>query len=95
MKKSTLTLLTTATLILNGCDSDSHDDNAEMPTSQLRVTHASADAPLVSILMDGDVVSGLSNVDYQQGSPLLNVDSGSHDLIVRGLLANDTTADVI
>ncbi|WP_318402285.1 DUF4397 domain-containing protein [Photobacterium leiognathi] len=95
MKKSTLTLLTTATLILSGCDSDSHDDNAEMPTSQLRVTHASADAPLVSILMDGDVVSGLSNVDYQQGSPLLNVDSGSHDLIVRGLLANDATADVI
>ena len=95
MKKTTLTLLTTAALILNGCNSDSHDDNAEMPTSQLRVTHASADAPLVSILMDGDVVSGLSNVDYQQGSPLLTVDSGSHDLIVRGLLANDATADVI
>ncbi|PSV32064.1 DUF4397 domain-containing protein [Photobacterium sp. GB-72] len=99
MKKTTLTLLTTAALILNGCDSDSHDENetkqAEMPTSQLRVTHASADAPLVSILMDGDVVSGLSNVDYQQGSPLLPVNSGSHDLIVRGLLANDATADVI
>ncbi|PSV30552.1 MULTISPECIES: DUF4397 domain-containing protein [unclassified Photobacterium] len=99
MKKTTLTLLTTAALILNGCDSDSHDENetkqAEMPTSQLRVTHASADAPLVSILMDGDVVSGLSNVDYQQGSPLLTVNSGSHDLIVRGLLANDATADVI
>ncbi|KJF94277.1 hypothetical protein UB33_09055 [Photobacterium angustum] len=95
MKKTTLTLLTTAALILNGCNSDSHDDNAEMPTSQLRVTHASADAPLVSILMDGDVVSSLSNVDYQQGSPLLTVDSGSHDLIVRGLLANDATADVI
>ncbi|KJG16620.1 DUF4397 domain-containing protein [Photobacterium angustum] len=95
MKKTTLTLLTTAALILNGCNSDSHDDNTEMSTSQLRVTHASADAPLVSILMDGDVVSGLSNVDYQQGSPLLTVDSGSHDLIVRGLLANDATADVI
>ncbi|EAR55008.1 Uncharacterized conserved secreted protein [Photobacterium sp. SKA34] len=43
----------------------------------------------------GDVVSGLSNVDYQQGSPLLTVDAGSHELIVRGLLANDATDDVI
>ncbi|MGR5304900.1 DUF4397 domain-containing protein [Vibrio mediterranei] len=87
-----LSLFASAATFLAGCGSDSHDSP---PTSQLRVTHASADAPQVSILLDGAVASGLSEVDYQQGSGLITVDAGNHDLIVRGLLAGDTTADVI
>ncbi|MGX9520003.1 DUF4397 domain-containing protein [Vibrio mediterranei] len=87
-----LSLFASAATFLAGCGSDSHDST---PTSQLRVTHASADAPQVSILLDGAIASGLSEVDYQQGSGLITVDAGNHDLIVRGLLAGDTTADVI
>ncbi|SEG29095.1 DUF4397 domain-containing protein [Vibrio hangzhouensis] len=92
MKTIKISLVAAAAITLFGCGSDSNDST---PSSQLRVTHASADAPKVSILMDGAIVSGLDKVDYSQGSGLLTVDSGDHDLIVRGLLAGDATADVI
>jgi hypothetical protein len=92
MNIKTSLILTTAAVVISGCNSSSSSDEA---SSQLRVTHASADAPFVSILLDGAIVSGLDKVDYQQGSGLIGIDSGSHDLIVRGLLAGDATADVI
>ncbi|MGR5222579.1 DUF4397 domain-containing protein [Vibrio parahaemolyticus] len=92
MKTIKISLVAAAAITLFGCGSDSNDST---PSSQLRVTHASADAPQVSILMDGAIVSGLDKVDYSQGSGLLTVDSGDHDLIVRGLLAGGATADVI
>ncbi|MCJ2375360.1 DUF4397 domain-containing protein [Vibrio sp. ZSDZ34] len=98
MKFKTLSCVTVTALVLGGCNSSSDDNVANVfgiDDSQIRVTHASADAPLVSILLDGAVVSGLDKVDYQQGSGLLGLGSGSHDLIVRGLLAGGATTDVI
>jgi hypothetical protein len=96
MKIIKISLIAAAAMTLFGCDGDSNSDNTHSgPTAQLRVTHASADAPEVSILMDGAIVSGLAKVDYSHGSGLLTIDSGDHDLIVRGLLAGEQTADVI
>ncbi len=84
MKTIKISLIAAAAMTLFGCDGDSNSsNNFSVPTAQLRVTHASADAPKVSILMDGAIVSGLDKVDYSQGSGLLSVDSGDHDLIVR------------
>ncbi len=103
MKTITYSLIAVSALALGGClNSDDDDDNnsdgqapEEPSSSYLRVTHASSDAPLVSISLDGTVVSGLGMVDYQQGSGLLAVDPGTYAVAVDALLPGDSSATVI
>lgn len=59
------------------------DDGATEPvtTAQLRVVHASPDAPNVDVLVDGAVA--LTNVPYRTASPYLDVPAGERNLRVR------------
>ncbi|PSW06785.1 DUF4397 domain-containing protein [Photobacterium lipolyticum] len=91
MNAYSLGLMFGATTLLFGCN-DSNSDNAQ---SKIRVTHASADAPLVDIKLNGTTVDGLSLVDYQVGSGLISLDSGAYDVSVEALLAGDASAEVI
>ena len=77
-----------ASVALAGCDDD--EPNAPAATAQLRVVHASPDAPNVDVLVDGAVA--LSNVPYKASSSYLAVPSGSRNLRVR---ATGTTTVVI
>ena len=61
-------------LFLIGC-SDDDDDNVVQPTPEpdptfanVRVIHASSDAPLVTITANDAVLNDLENVDYQTAS---------------------------
>ncbi|GAL04409.1 hypothetical protein JCM19237_1081 [Photobacterium aphoticum] len=83
-----LSLAVISAVLLVGCN----DDN---DTAKLRVTHASSDAPLVAVKLNGDVVDALAEVDYQQASPFLAVDSGTYDVAVDALLPADETLEVI
>ena len=72
---------------LAACDSD--DDPSFIlelapETFNLQVLHASADAPLVNVLVDGDTV--LENVDYKVGSGQLGLTTGSYSIAVEGIL---------
>jgi uncharacterized protein DUF4397 len=80
LKKPTLALTLLATLAVSACDDDS-DVTAPATTAQLRVVHASPDAPNVDVLVDN--TAALTNVAYKAASTYLQVPSGSRNLKVR------------
>ncbi len=59
----------------------------------LRVTHASADAPTVNVIANGDAL--LNNVDYQTASARLAVAAGNYAVRVEANLPGAMSADVI
>ncbi|GMM66908.1 hypothetical protein MTsDn1_02020 [Alteromonas sp. MTD1] len=82
-------------LFLIGC-SDDDDDNVVQPTPEpdptfanVRVVHASSDAPLVTITANDAVLNDLENVDYQTASARFEVVTGSYDIGVTGILPGD------
>lgn len=75
--------------LLAACGSDS-DDNA---TSSLRIFHASADAPLVNIWLDGK--EALTGVDYQQSSGRLMLPAGVHTVQIEAILPSGDTLTVL
>ncbi|KHT61993.1 hypothetical protein RJ45_19740 [Photobacterium gaetbulicola] len=93
MKAKSLTLAVVSALALAGCPIT--DDDDPVATSKLRVTHASSDAPLVAINLNGKTVAGLEMVDYQAASGLLSVDSGTYEVAVEALLTGEDTLEVI
>ncbi|MGR5285369.1 DUF4397 domain-containing protein [Vibrio maritimus] len=86
-------VIAAAAITIAGCGSDS--DHPSNPTTQVRVTHASADAPLVNIKANGAILSGLTDVDYQQGSGLITVDSGTYDLSVEAIGTDGSASEVL
>ena len=76
------TMVVGATIFTAGCGDNGH--------AQLRVVHASPDAPNVDVLVDGKTV--LTNVAYQAASNYLTVSAGSRKIEVR---ATGTSQDVI
>ena len=76
-------------LSLAGCNSSSSKD----PTSELRVLHASPDAPKVNVIAGGEAV--LEGVDYKIGSGYLTVPEGTLTVAVEGILPGGNTATVI
>ena len=71
-----------ATIFTAGCGENGH--------AQLRVVHASPDAPNVDVLVDGKTV--LTNVAYETASKYLTVSAGPRKIEVR---ATGTSQDVI
>ena len=90
LKNPTLALTLLATLAVAACDDDDNDVTAPATTAQLRVVHASPDAPNVDVLVDN--TAALTNVAYKAASAYLQVPSGSRNLKVR---ATGTTTVVI
>lgn len=64
-------------------------------TAQLRIHHASSDAPAVNINANGELLEGLQGVDYQMSSPLLSVPEASYNLTVDAILPGDEVLTVI
>ena len=95
MKAKSLTLAIISALALAGCPITDDDDDDTKTTSKLRVTHASSDAPLVAINLNGETVEGLEMVDYQVASGLLTIDSGTYEVAVEALLTGEDTLEVI
>jgi hypothetical protein len=81
MKQPTLALALLATFAVAACDDDDDDVTGPVTTAQLRVVHASPDAPNVDVLVDNAAV--LTNVAYKAASSYLEVPSGSRNLKVR------------
>jgi len=76
------TMVVGASVFTAGCGDNGH--------AQLRVVHASPDAPNVDVLVDGKAV--LTNVAYETASNYLTVSAGSRKIEVR---ATGTSQDVI
>src|SRR5690554_3105897 len=93
-----------AALLLAACNSSSSPEPQQPPTPppptpppagefELRVHHASADAPAVNITVNGD--NFLEGVDYQVSSGLAVVEEGSYDVGVDAILPDNSTVTVI
>lgn len=90
---------------LFACSDNDNDDNdsgdsveppppVEVEASQLRVTHASPDAPAVNVYVNGDLA--LENVDYKQSSGLITFDEpATLSVEVRGILPDSSEVSVI
>jgi hypothetical protein len=91
-------------LVLAGCGSNSNPTvtPVDLPppppppapqTSTVRVVHASADAPNVDILIDGDVTFG--DVPFLAATPITTLDSGDYEIQVDARLPGDARLAVI
>ena len=85
---------------LTACSDD--DDNISQPIpvppievadAEIRVIHASSDAPLVNVMANGS--SFIDDVDYAMSSGLATVDAGSYSVTVDAQLPDGTTTTVL
>ena len=63
------------------------------PPADLRVVHASSDAPAVNVRVNGSTV--ISGLDYAQSSVNFTLERGTYNVAVDARLPGDTTATVI
>ena len=72
-------LVVAVAAIAAGCDDD--DDNfVSTDDASVRVIHAAADAPAVTVNLDDDVL--VSDLEFTEGSAFDTVDAGTYDLTV-------------
>ncbi len=74
-------------IALAGCSSDSDDsstDTTYTAYSSVRVVHASPDAPAVNVTLN--TAQAVTNLDYGQSTGFVEVESGSYDIDVNGIL---------
>ena len=93
-------LMLVALPLLFACSDNDNDDGPiigpvepEVESSQLRLTHASADAPAVNVYLDGALA--LEGVEFKQSSGLVELDAGDVEVEVRGLLPDGSELTVI
>ena len=79
---------------LAACGSSNNNDSDGPAAAQLRITHASADAPAVNVYVDGEVF--LEAVDFAQTSGLITIPGDSTlSVEVRGILPDQSEETVI
>lgn len=80
-------------LFLTACDDDDKYDKF-FPKGELRVIHASPDAPPVNVLLNGE--ASIENLDYAESSGFTSLRVGSYDIQVEGIIpgGNATVIDV-
>jgi hypothetical protein len=81
-------MLLAVSFIMNACGGDINNS----PPTQLRVLHASPDAPNVDVLVDGAKV--LANVPYPTLSQYLSLPAGKHHIQVNAAGTTSTVIDV-
>tara|TARA_B110000211_G_scaffold171604_1_gene193746 strand:- start:220 stop:1536 length:1317 start_codon:yes stop_codon:yes gene_type:complete len=80
MKYIKAVALAAATFGLAACGGD-NDSSSSEGNAFVRVLHASADAPNVDVLVDGE--AALTNVSFQQGSGYISLPEGSTEIDIR------------
>jgi trimeric autotransporter adhesin len=89
---SKVTVLSAAICGLTACGgSDKKPENL----SELRVLHASVDAPKVKVTANGKFVEGGAALDYASATSVQKVSPGKTDLVVKAQLPGNQEADVL
>ncbi|MEM8982938.1 MAG: DUF4397 domain-containing protein [Pseudomonadota bacterium] len=96
LHRSRLPLLGIAAIVgLAACDNDNDSApviNLPPATAEVRVIHASPDAPAVNVSLNGTVA--ISDLDYGESSGYATVDAADYDIVVEGIIPGGN-ADVI
>ena len=80
--------------LLAACGNNNNNDSDGPAAAQLRITHASADAPAVNVYVDGELL--LEEVDFAQTSGLIPIPGNSTlEVEVRGILPDQSEVTVI
>ncbi len=88
-----LTALLGSALLLGGCGDDDDDDSPESKVGEIRVIHASPDAPPVNVLVskagladrtDGE--SPLDNLNFAESTGYLELDATTYDVAVEAIV---------
>ncbi|MEP1740861.1 MAG: DUF4397 domain-containing protein [Kangiellaceae bacterium] len=79
-----------------GCSSDNDDNDVVTPPApvamtKIQVVHASPDAPLVNLILDGTEIA--ADVNYKQATGIAELAAGSHTAEVKAILPDGTTID--
>lgn len=83
-----LPLVVAGSVLLAGC----FDGSSSTPSTEVRVIHASSDAPAVNVLVNGEVVT--PNADFK-AADVLRPNAGVASIAVDGILPGGSTARVI
>jgi hypothetical protein len=92
-------LIAAATLLLAACGSSSSNRDPvveppiQPPPALLQVVHASADAPAVNVLLNGEVA--LPAVPFAAASAFLPLDADAYDVAVNAIFPDDSEAQVL
>ncbi|MGD2053066.1 MAG: DUF4397 domain-containing protein [Gammaproteobacteria bacterium] len=78
VKSALLAASIAGVMALSGCSTDDADE------AQIRVIHASPDAPAVNVLLDNN--AAISNLDYADSSGYQVVDAGIRDVTVEAII---------
>ncbi|RLT94739.1 DUF4397 domain-containing protein [Ketobacter sp.] len=89
---ATLALATSSALLLTACDDEKYDKF--FPKGELRVVHASPDAPPVNVLLNGK--PSITDLDYAESSGFTTLRTGRYSIQVEGIIpgGNATVIDV-
>jgi len=80
--------------LLAACGSNNNNDSDGPAAAQLRITHASADAPAVNVYIDGELT--LPGVNFAQSSGLASISGNSTvEVEVRGILPDQSEETII
>lgn len=72
-----------------------HKSDMTVDLTQIRIIHASSDAPQVKISLDASLAENAKSYNYLDGTSLLKRNAGPVDLIVKALLPDGKQLDVI
>lgn len=95
-----IALMAVGGLVLAGCESSSSSSNngeEEVAKANLRVLHASPDAPAVNVYLDGAMTPAIEALDYGEASDWANIEAKQYEVEVYGILPDmsDTAEAVI
>lgn len=90
-RKSIPAVLATSALLLVGCDDDDNDN--DVTQARVQAVHASPDAPLANVLVNGS--AALSGVDYATASGYVPLSEGQNGIQVDVQLPGGEVATVI
>ncbi len=97
MKFPKILALIAGAIAVSACSDSDNDDHPFVPPpaaqAEVRITHASPDAPRVNVYVDGALA--LEGVDYKQSSGIITRAAGAVEVEVRGILADGSETTVI
>ncbi len=76
--------------VISACGGSS---SSSTDTAQIRVIHASEDAPPVNVTLNG--TEAISNLDYSESTGFTSVDAGTFDISVFGIVPSGNNPEVI
>ncbi|RYZ93012.1 MAG: DUF4397 domain-containing protein, partial [Moraxellaceae bacterium] len=82
-----------SSLLISACGGGHNNPSVDL--TEVRIIHASSDAPKVKISVDTSLAEGGKNYNYLENTAIVRRNAGPVDLIVKAQLPDGTQADVI